>query len=352
MAQPLLMALSVAFHNNKDGDKTMQNAFLRSKRKTAVAVAMVGASSLILTGCEAPLNLESVRAVSEQSSKRTDFYQAMASNHQVIVVSGNDGVLLASDDQGDTWKRLPVGAASSFLAMDVCPDNSFVALAFDNHIWHGTADASEWTAHAIPSQEQMMTAACGPDGRWLAAGSFTTVQFSTDQGESWDETSLYEDAIINNLQFVSDEQVIATGEYGLVLRSDDSGMNWEIAGRAPDEFYIHASYFASESEGWVGGLNGFIYHTTDGGESWDQVPAETSAPVFGFIPGADAVYALADNATVLKLGDAGWRKISESSQPLYLRAGLALPDHRLLVAGGRGLLFDLELPTALAASKD
>jgi hypothetical protein len=143
MAQPLLMALSVAFHKNKDGDKTMQNAFLRSTRKTAVAVAVVGASSLILAGCEAPLNLESVRAVSEQPSKRTDFYQAMASNHEVIVISGNDGVLLASEDQGGTWTRIPVNAASSFLAMDVCPDNSFIALSFDNHIWHGTANAAE-----------------------------------------------------------------------------------------------------------------------------------------------------------------------------------------------------------------
>ncbi|WP_417565119.1 WD40/YVTN/BNR-like repeat-containing protein [Marinobacter sp.] len=330
----------------------MQNTPLRTWRTVGSAIAIASTSSLLLTGCEAPLNLEAVRQGSEQSSKRTDFYQAMAQNQDAIVVSGNDGVLLTSSDNGITWKRQALKSNASFLALDVCPDNTFIALTFNNQIWHGNAQANHWTPHALPSQEQMMTAACAPDGSWWTAGSFTTVQYSSDQGRTWDETSLYEDAIINNLQFINLEQAIATGEYGMVLRSDDGGQNWDYAGYLPDEFYAHTSYFRSMDEGWVGGLNGFIYHTTDGGQSWEQMPADTNAPVFGFIPGDSALYAVADNATVLQLQDNAWKKISESGQPLYLRTGLLLPERKLLVAGGRGLLFDLELPVALAASKD
>jgi photosystem II stability/assembly factor-like uncharacterized protein len=330
----------------------MQKPPLRPWRTVGAAIAIASSTSLLLTGCEAPLNLEAVRQVSEQSSKRTDFYQAMARNDNVIVVSGNNGVLLTSPDEGATWRRQPLSTTASFLALDVCPDNSFIALTFNNQIWHGDAQASHWTPHALPSQEQMMTAACAPDGSWWTAGSFTTIQYSSDQGETWDETSLYEDAIINNLQFLNQDQAIATGEYGMVLRTDDGGANWDYAGYLPDEFYAHTSYFRSMSEGWVGGLNGFIYHTTDGGESWEQIFAETNAPVFGFIPGDAELYAVADNATVLQLQGSAWKKISESDQPLYLRTGLLMPEQKLLVAGGRGLLFDLELPAASAASKD
>jgi photosystem II stability/assembly factor-like uncharacterized protein len=330
----------------------MQKSPLRPWRTVGAAIAIASSSSLLLTGCEAPLNLEAVRQVSEQSSKRTDFYQAMARNDEVIVVSGNDGVLLTSSDEGATWKRQLLNTTASFLALDVCPDNTFIALTFNNQIWHGDAQASHWTPHALPSQEQMMTVACAPDESWWTAGSFTTIQYSLDQGENWDETSLYEDAIINNLQFLNQDQAIATGEYGMVLRSDDGGLNWDYAGYLPDEFYAHTSYFRSMSEGWVGGLNGFIYHTTDGGESWEQMTAETNAPVFGFIPGDSELYAIADNATVLQLQGSAWKKISESDQPLYLRTGLLMPEQKLLVAGGRGLLFDLELPAANAASKD
>jgi len=330
----------------------MQNPPLRSWRNAGTAITIAASTSLLLTGCEAPLNLEAVRQISEQSSKRTDFYQSMVRNDQVIVVTGNDGVLLTSHDNGETWKRQALNSTASFLALDVCPDNSFIALTFDNQVWQGNAQGSLWTPHTLPSQEQMLTVACAPDGSWWTAGSFTTIQYSSDLGKNWDETSLYEDAIINNLQFINEDQAIATGEYGMVLRSDDGGLNWDYAGYLPDEFYAHTSYFRSMEEGWVGGLNGFIYHTTDGGESWEQMPAETNAPVFGFIPGSSELYAVADNATVLQLQGSTWKKISESDQPLYLRTGLLIPEHKLLVAGGRGLLFDLELPAVNAASKD
>ena len=324
----------------------------RSWRSAGGALAIAVGLLPLLTGCEAPLNLEAVRQISEQPSKRTDFYQSMARNDQVIVVTGNDGVLLTSRDDGETWKRQPLNSTASFLALDVCPDNSFVALTFDNQVWHGNAQGNRWTPHSLPSQEQMMTVSCSPDGSWWAAGSFTTIQYSSDLGESWNETSLYEDAIINNLHFINQDQAIATGEYGMVLSSNDGGLNWDYAGYLPDEFYAHTSHFRSMDEGWVGGLNGFIYHTTDGGESWEQMPTETNAPVFGFIAGNSELYAIADNATVLQLQGTAWKKISESDQPLYLRTGLLIPEHKLLVAGGRGLLFDLELPTAIAASKD
>jgi len=153
----------------------MQKSPLRPWRTVGAAIAIASSSSLLLTGCEAPLNLEAVRQVSEQSSKRTDFYQAMARNDEVIVVSGNDGVLLTSSDEGATWKRQLLNTTASFLALDVCPDNTFIALTFNNQIWHGDAQASHWTPHALPSQEQMMTVACAPDESWWTAGSFTTI---------------------------------------------------------------------------------------------------------------------------------------------------------------------------------
>lgn len=330
----------------------MINPPLPSRRNVGMSIAIATGISLLLSGCEAPLNLEAVRQVSEQSSKRTDFYQAMARNDQVTVLTGNNGVLLVSLDSGETWERQALNSTASFLDLDVCPDNSFIALTFDNQIWHGNADASQWVPHALPSQEQMMTAACAPNGSWWAAGSFTTIQHSTNNGESWNETSLYEDAIINNLQFLGVDQAVATGEYGMLLATDDGGLNWDYAGYLPDEFYAHTSYFRSRDEGWVGGLNGFIYHTTDGGNNWQQMPTDTNAPIFGFIPGESKLYAVANNATVLQLQNSAWRKISESGQPLYLRTGLLMSEQRLLVAGGRGLLFDLELSAASAASKD
>lgn len=317
----------------------------------AVSLSLAGLSILLMTGCEAPLNLEAVREQSAQAVKRTDFYQAMARNDEVIVLSGNNGVVLVSSDNGETWHR-QTPTSASFLALDVCPDSSFIALTFNNELWHGDASGENWTAHALPSQEQMMTAVCAPDGSWWAAGAFTTIQGSPDQGVTWTETSLNEDAILNNLQFIDSSNAFITGEYGLVLSTTDAGESWDYAGYLPDEFYAHTSYFRSEDEGWVGGLNGFIYHTTDGGESWEKSPTGIKVPIFGFVAGASGLYALADNTTVLEHTDGSWQKISTSDQPVYLRTGLLLPNHQLLAAGGRGLLLNPEIPAAHSASTD
>ncbi|MGO1500292.1 MAG: YCF48-related protein [Marinobacter sp.] len=314
-------------------------------------MSAAGLSTLLMTGCEAPLDLEAVREQSQRALQRTDFYQAMARNDEVAILSGNNGVLLISSDDGESWSR-QTPTSNSFLALDVCPDNSFIALTFNNELWHGDANGKNWTAHTLPSQEQMMTAACAPDGGWWAAGGFSTIQSSADQGDTWTESSLNEDAILNNLQFIDSDNAFITGEYGLVLKTEDGGTNWDNAGYLPDEFYAHTSYFRSVDEGWAGGLNGFIYHTVDGGQSWEKSPTGITAPIYGFVAGSTRLYALADNATVLKHTDDAWKKISTSSQPLYLRSGLLLPGNQLLAAGGRGLLLNLEIPVALSASTD
>ena len=50
----------------------------------------------------------------------------------------------------------------SLVDLDVCPDRSFIALSFDNQLWHGSPDASQWRSHSLPSSEQMMATACAP----------------------------------------------------------------------------------------------------------------------------------------------------------------------------------------------
>ena len=333
----------------------MFHALRRSARPSSIRnvspLALAGLGAL-LGGCEAALDLDAVAVQAEQPNQRTDFYQAMASNAQVTLLVGNHGVVLSSLDDGAQWQRQQLPTDMGLIDLDVCPDGSFIALSFDNHLWYADAQGQNWAAHALPSREQMMTASCAPDGSWWAAGAFSTLQNSADQGESWEETSLDEDAIFTTLQFVGAEQAIVSGEYGLRFTSQDSGRSWEPSGSLPNEFYPHASHYTSLDQGWVGGLNGFIWHTRDAGETWERQITGTEAPIFGFIDGPEGLYAVGENATVLQLRGQRWAPLPTPDQPLYLRAGRLLPNQHLLAAGGRGLLLNIELPKALAASAD
>jgi len=302
----------------------------------------------LLAGCEARLDLSGVEAGSSQASQRTDDYQAMASTPQATLLAGNNGVLLSSLDQGKSWSRQIVANGRSLIDLDACADGSFIALSFDNHLWHSHDLGKSWRAFQLPTQEQMLTASCSPSGAWWVAGGFSTLLGSSDQGANWQETSLDEDAMLTNLQFIDAQQAVVTGEFGLFFSSRDGGASWQQAGSLPDEFYPHASYFRSLDEGWVGGLNGFIYHTRDAGQTWQRQDNPSAAPVFNFSVNRDGLFAIGDHSSVLRLAGERWQALPTPSEPVYLRAASGSKDG-LIVAGGRGLLLNLDTSPPQAA---
>ena len=305
---------------------------------------------IVLAGCEAELNLAGVAAEGSKSSRRTDYYQALASVPQATLLAGNNGVLLTSLDQGQSWTRQVIAKGASLIDLDACADGSFIALSFDNRLWHSADLGLSWREHALPTEEQMLTAACAPDGAWWVAGGLTTLLVSHDQGGDWTHTSLDEDAMLTNLQFIDRDHAVAVGEFGMLFASQDGGANWQLAGTLPDEFYPHASYFRSPEEGWVGGLNGFIYHTTDAGQSWQRQSTSSSAPIFGFLASDNGLFAVGDHSSVLQLAGEQWQTLPTPDAPVYLRAITADSAQRLIVAGGRGLLLTLDTaPSATPA---
>ena len=303
-----------------------------------------------LVGCEAQLNLSGVEASSSKAVQRTDFYQAMASTPGVTLLAGNNGVLLSSLDQGKNWSRQIIANGRSLIDLDACADGSFIALSFDNYLWHSHDQGKSWREIQLPTQEQMLTAACSPSGAWWVAGGLSTLLGSTDLGANWQETSLDEDAMLTNLQFIDRDHAVAVAEFGMLFASQDGGANWQLAGTLPDEFYPHASYFRSLEEGWVGGLNGFIYHTTDAGQSGQRQSTPSSAPIFGFLASDNGLFAVGDHSSVLQLAGEQWQTLPTPDAPVYLRAITADSAQRLIVAGGRGLLLTLDTaPSATPA---
>ena len=64
------------------------------------------------------------------------------------------------------------------------------------------------------------------------------------------------------------ERLIAAGERGLILISDDKGASWR-QGEVPVSATLTALSFADANNGWAVGHAGTILHTSDGGESWE-----------------------------------------------------------------------------------
>lgn len=64
-------------------------------------------------------------------------------------------------------------------------------------------------------------------------------------------------------------RVIAVGERGIVVLSDDGGRTWRQA-KVPTSVSLTAVEFPSPKQGWAVGHAGEVLHTEDGGETWTR----------------------------------------------------------------------------------
>ncbi len=65
------------------------------------------------------------------------------------------------------------------------------------------------------------------------------------------------------------ERLVAVGERGIILLSDDSGASWHQAS-VPASVSITSVQFVDAEYGWAVGHLGVVLHSTDGGETWSK----------------------------------------------------------------------------------
>ncbi len=64
-------------------------------------------------------------------------------------------------------------------------------------------------------------------------------------------------------------RLVAAGERGIILTSDDNGKSWKQA-LVPTSVNLTALYFVDAQQGWAVGHMGVVLHTEDGGLSWQK----------------------------------------------------------------------------------
>jgi len=311
------------------------------------AILLLLSFALILSGCEAKLDLEGVEQSLSKSVRRTDQLQAVTDNGTVVTAVGSDGLILTHPKATDfgvsqQWVRIELTGQPNFIDITSCPDNSMVALAVERQIWISTNNGQNWVKSDLPTQEEMLSVACTPKGDYWIVGSFSTLLHSTNQGESWTEISFDEDALLTKVQFIDAQHGFVAGEFGLLAKTEDGGQSWQHSNSIPGEFFPQDGYFADLQRGWVSGLGGKILHTTDGGETWKDQETPFSYPLYCFHAKDDRLFVFGDNGVALELDGQRWRALDHPPVSSYFRDGTLLTDNRLLAAGGIGTLFTID----------
>jgi photosystem II stability/assembly factor-like uncharacterized protein len=304
-----------------------------------------------LTGCEAKLDLSGVEKTLDQSIRRTDQLMVIERVGDELLVLGNNGLLLKRATNETDWQRSQLGEAGqhpNFISGSVCGDGSLVALSYQAEVWH-TADAGEsWTVGELPTEEDVQAIDCTVDNQMWVVGSYSTILNSGDGGDSWQEQTLDEDSMLTAITFSSESRGYAAGEFGLLAVTDDGGDSWQVIDPVGDELYPLAVRFDAQGQGWVGGLQGVIMHSEDDGASWVRTQTPTDSPIYNFIAVGDQLLATGDQGVVLHWFEGGWIIVETPDIPTYYRAGVALNESDVLIAGGWGVLLPLSIKPAAA----
>lgn len=142
------------------------------------------------------------------------------------------------------------------------------------------------------------------------------------------------------------ERLVAVGERGHVLLSDDGGREWRQAREVPSRTMLTAVTFADARNGWAVGHDEIILRTSDGGETWQRQhwAPESQQPLLD-VRFADARHGIAIGAYkayfTTQDGGATWSRQPFEPAPLPRQGppdpdAEFAPDYHLNAIAGQG----------------
>jgi photosystem II stability/assembly factor-like uncharacterized protein len=201
-------------------------------------------------------------------------------------------------------------------------------------------------AVAHPTQAPILAAA-HVGARVVAVGDHGVVLLSDDSGKTFRQAkNVPTQTLLTSLSFIDDKQGWAAGHDGVILHSTDGGDSWALQHEdTSSDKPLFAIHFSDAQHGFAVGLFGNAVQTADGGASWTTLTVETvdepDHHLYGiFGDDSSALYIAGEAGLIYRSTDRGatWATI-KTSNPGSFWAGLQLKDGSLLAVGQRGHIF-------------
>lgn len=156
-----------------------------------------------------------------------------------IYAVGVHGIIIFSDDEGETWTQ----------------------------------------ASSVPTQNTLTDISCASIDECWVSGHDATILYSSDKGNTWTVQYIDEafDAPLLSIHMFNEQTGVAIGAFALSLRTSNGGNSWDYLFLTDDEFQPHLNYTygddqawrkSSRNEGYAVGELGKYYTSDDQGQNW------------------------------------------------------------------------------------
>ena len=235
-----------------------------------------------------------------------ELYQIVFQDSQRGWIGGENGIL-RSMDGGQSWSRWSRPVDDEVGPYFVTPQVGW--LTGRNGTILKTADGGKsWARQRSGTTEVLDDMACFSVTSCIVVGRNNTILSTSDGGRTWTrrDSTLEEGKIsILGVRVARDGTAWAVSlgyKHGYVLRSDDHGRTWKVAGRRIDGF-PNGLFFFNAKRGVL--LDGGIYLTEDGGSTWRMVWNGGALLQSVFFLDEKLGWAVGDARTILHTADGG-----------------------------------------------
>ena len=219
----------------------------------------------------------------------------------------------------------------------------------------GPGGLSERAAVIMPgAKDAMMLSATRAGDRLVAVGDHGVVLLSDDDGKNFRQAhAVPTRATLTGVTFIDAREGWACGHWGVVLHTTDGGDTWALQrDDLQSDRPLWTLWFKDARHGLAAGLWGMVLRTEDGGAHWDGVPLPPtggkSKPsdlnLLALFPGPQgSLLIAAEHGTVFRSDDEGlhWTELQTGNAGTFW-AGATLKSGTVLVAGLRGHVFRSE----------
>ncbi len=255
---------------------------------------------LVLTVCAALLAPAAAQmpAVESRLAATSLLLDGAAAGSRLVVV-GERGHILFSDDDGETWTQARVPVQVMLTAVRMQDAQSGWAVGHDAIILRTRDGGETWQlAHYAPQAQLPLLDIWFRDAdNGFAVGAFGTFIATTDGADTWicrngcwedDEgesgppllhaagSDFEDDFHLNAIAPAGPDRLFLAGEAGVLYRSDDGGETWRALPSPYSGSWFGALALDADTV-LVAGLRGRLFRSEDAGESWTQIETGTTA---------------------------------------------------------------------------
>lgn len=283
----------------------------------AVAAVVVGQlnTGVALAADAAPAINPAVPAEHVAAALTTGMLAAQRAGNRIVVV-GNHGAILLSDDDGKTFRQAKaVPTRATLTAVTFSDEKHGWAAGHWGVILH-TADGGEnWTMQRsdIATDRPLFSVYFQNASEGWAVGLWSLMLHTTDGGKTWSEVTVpvpegakKADANLYAMVGANDGALYVAAERGLLLKSADGGKTWAYC-QTGEKGSLWSALVLRDGSVLAGGLRGALIRSADGGRTWASVrPDGFLSSVTALAQGADGrVTAVGLDGLVLSSQDNG-----------------------------------------------